>query len=89
MSQKVFISCDTTVNTLNSIYRRSNLSIDKKKEKIFIGKIFGTIIWPPRGNLGFGYDPIFIPKGRSLTFAQMKPSEKHRIDHRYLAFKKV
>ena len=47
------------------------ISWNKKKEEIFIGKIFGSLTWPPRGNLGFGYDPIFIPKGYSKTFGEL------------------
>ena len=42
-----------------------------------------------KGKNGFGYDPIFIPKGRKQTFGQMKPSAKYKIDHRFKAFKKI
>ena len=41
------------------------------------------------GTNGFGYDPIFIPHGKKITFGQMKPSIKHKIDHRFKAFKKI
>ena len=60
------------------------ISWNKKEEKVFIGKIFGSLVWPPRGNLGFGYDPIFIPNGYSKTFAEMNYKEKLLI-----AFKKL
>ena len=54
-----------------------------------IGKIEGRISNFKKGNKGFGYDPIFIPKGKRLTFGEMDPKEKYRIDHRYNAFKKI
>ena len=65
------------------------ISWNKKREKIFIGKIFGSIIWPPRGNLGFGYDPIFIPKGYNKTFGELSNNTKNNISHRVIAFKKL
>jgi XTP/dITP diphosphohydrolase len=52
----------------------------------FIGRVDGTIAWPPRGTRGFGYDPMFIPAGESLTFGEMAPEEKHAISHRARAF---
>ena len=62
---------------------------NKKKEEIFIGKIFGSLTWPPRGGLGFGYDPIFIPKGYSKTFGELSNKVKNNISHRVIAFKKL
>ena len=53
------------------------------------GKIEGTISDKPRGLNGFGYDPIFIPKGKKITFGEMKPLQKYKMDHRYHAFKKI
>jgi XTP/dITP diphosphohydrolase len=53
------------------------------------GRVDGTLTWPPRGKLGFGYDPIFVPNGRSETFAEIDPEEKHRISHRADAFAKL
>ena len=53
------------------------------------GKIEGTISTYPRGKNGFGYDPIFIPKNKKKTFGEMKPSNKYKIDHRSIAFKKI
>ena len=55
----------------------------------FLGKVFGKVSFPPRGKKGFGYDPIFIPKGRIKTFAELKPEIKNKISHRYKAFKKI
>jgi XTP/dITP diphosphohydrolase len=55
----------------------------------FIGEVHGTLIWPPRGSKGFGYDPMFLPDGRSQTFGEMEPDEKHAISHRADAFRKL
>ncbi len=65
------------------------ISWNKKREKIFIGKVFGSVIWPPRGNLGFGYDPIFVPRGYTKTFGELSNKIKNNISHRALAFKKL
>jgi XTP/dITP diphosphohydrolase len=54
-----------------------------------IGKVEGTISKTKKGNNGFGYDPIFIPKNNRLTFGQMKASKKYKIDHRMNAFNKI
>ena len=54
-----------------------------------IGKVEGYISKNKRGDNGFGYDPIFIPKNSRLTFGEMKPFRKYKIDHRYMAFKKI
>ena len=54
-----------------------------------IGKIEGHISPFKKGVNGFGYDSIFIPNGKKITFSEMKPSQKYRIDHRYKAFKKI
>jgi XTP/dITP diphosphohydrolase len=49
----------------------------------------GRIIWPARGEKGFGYDPIFVPEGYDITFAEMEPAQKHKISHRADAFAKL
>src|SRR5579872_5835729 len=46
------------------------------------GEVYGRLTWPPRGERGFGYDPIFIPDGYDETFGEMDPVHKHRISHR-------
>lgn len=53
----------------------------------FAGRVDGQIVFPPRGDKGFGYDPIFIADGYDITFAEMDPVEKHKISHRANAFK--
>jgi len=54
-----------------------------------LGKIEGTISTSKKGSKGFGYDPIFIPLGKKLTFGQMAPFQKYKIDHRMNAYKKI
>jgi XTP/dITP diphosphohydrolase len=56
---------------------------------VYEGKVDGSLSWPPRGTMGFGYDPVFVPNGGSLTFAELDPEEKHRISHRAQAFAKL
>lgn len=53
------------------------------------GKVFGTLVFPPRGGRGFGYDPIFRPDGHAVTFAEMDPAAKHAISHRADAFRQL
>jgi len=53
------------------------------------GKVEGIISKKPKGGNGFGYDPIFIPNGKTLTFGEMSPRSKYKIDHRFNAFKKI
>ncbi|MEK7245545.1 MAG: RdgB/HAM1 family non-canonical purine NTP pyrophosphatase [Pseudomonadota bacterium] len=55
----------------------------------FEGRVDGTLVWPPRGNLGFGYDPIFVANGHALTFGEMAPEAKHALSHRACAFRKL
>jgi len=59
------------------------------KEYVFDGIVSGTIIKEKRGKEGFGYDPVFVPDGSDLTFAQMPLDEKSRISHRSRAFEKL
>jgi XTP/dITP diphosphohydrolase len=61
----------------------------ENKEYLFEGIVNGTIISEKRGSGGFGYDPIFIPDGKILTFAQMDLSEKNSVSHRARAFEKL
>jgi len=56
---------------------------------VYEGRVTGTLTWPPRGTLGFGYDPVFVPTGSAQTFAELDPQEKHRISHRADAFAKL
>ena len=67
------------------------LSLSNLNKKIIcvVGKVEGIISSKPKGSNGFGYDPIFIPLKKKKTFAEMKPSKKYRLDHRFKAFKKI
>lgn len=55
----------------------------------FRGEVHGTLAWPPRGERGFGYDPMFVPDGETLTFGEMEPAKKHAMSHRADAFRKL
>jgi XTP/dITP diphosphohydrolase len=55
----------------------------------YIGRVNGTMVWPPRGTHGFGYDPMFLPEGGSETFGEMAPDAKHLVSHRARAFGQV
>jgi len=55
----------------------------------FSGEVHGRLTWPPRGERGFGYDPIFIPDGYDQTLGEIDPDLKHRIGHRARAFEKL
>lgn len=57
--------------------------------EIFEGRVHGALVWPPRGTLGFGYDPVFSPNGFEETFAELDPEQKHAMSHRADAFKKL
>ncbi|MBJ7500472.1 MAG: RdgB/HAM1 family non-canonical purine NTP pyrophosphatase [Sphingopyxis sp.] len=56
---------------------------------VYEGAAEGSLTWPPRGKLGFGYDPVFVPIGKTLTYAEIDPVEKHAISHRADAFAKL
>ena len=66
-----------------------SISYLNKKIACVLGKVEGQISHEPKGKNGFGYDPIFIPSGKSKTFGEMESSKKYKIDHRYNAFKKL
>ena len=59
------------------------------EQAVYEGRADGTLTWPPRGDMGFGYDPVFVPRGGAQTFAELDPAEKHRISHRADAFAKL
>jgi len=62
---------------------------DNGQTESFEGKVHGTLTWPPRGERGFGYDPMFVPNGDRRTFGEFEPDEKHAISHRAEAFRKL
>jgi len=55
----------------------------------FEGKVHGTLVWPPRGSNGFGYDPMFVANGDTRSFGEIEPAEKHSVSHRAVAFAKL
>ncbi len=56
---------------------------------LFEGRIEGSLTWPPRGTMGFGFDPVFVPRGEKRTFAEIDPYEKNAVSHRADAFAKL
>ena len=58
-------------------------------DDLFEGKVHGHLVWPPRGEQGFGYDPVFVPDGENQTFGEMDPAKKHGMSHRADAFAKL
>lgn len=58
-------------------------------EEVFEGRVEGSLVWPPRGAKGFGYDPVFVAQGMTDTFAEIEPDAKHAISHRADAFAKL
>lgn len=63
------------------------LAFPDGRDEIFEGRVDGTLVWPPRGDRGFGYDPLFVPDGHTATFAEMDPGAKHAMSHRAHAFR--
>jgi XTP/dITP diphosphohydrolase len=58
-------------------------------DAIFEGRAFGTLVWPPRGTRGFGYDPMFLGDGMTGTYGEIEPELKHQVSHRAEAFRKL
>lgn len=58
-------------------------------EEVFEGTVEGRLVWPPRGDKGFGYDPVFVAKDETQTFGEMDPARKHAMSHRADAFRKL
>ena len=57
-------------------------------DEVFVGRVEGQVVWPMRGDNGFGFDPVFLPDGESETFGEMDPARKHAMSHRAMAFAK-
>lgn len=58
-------------------------------DETFLGTCAGRLVWPPRGDKGFGYDPMFVPEGHDITFGEMEPRKKHAMSHRADAFRQL
>jgi XTP/dITP diphosphohydrolase len=65
------------------------LAAPGEQTEVLESRVDGWLVFPPRGNKGFGYDPIFIADGETLTFGEMEPTKKHAISHRARAFEKL
>ncbi len=65
------------------------LAVPEGEPRVFEGRVEGTLVKPPRGDKGFGYDPIFVPDGHDITFGEMEPDAKHAISHRADAFRQL
>lgn len=59
------------------------------EEAVFEGEVHGQLVWPPRGEKGFGYDPVFVAEGETITFGEMEPARKHGMSHRARAVEKL
>ena len=57
--------------------------------EVYEGEVYGELTWPPRGDKGFGYDPVFVAKGETITFGEMDPDRKHAMSHRANAVAKL
>jgi XTP/dITP diphosphohydrolase len=64
------------------------LAAPNAETEVFEGRVYGALTFPPRGDRGFGYDPIFVPEGYRFTFGEMAAPAKHAISHRARAFEK-
>lgn len=62
---------------------------ERQDVRVFEGQAHGCLIFPPRGELGFGYDPIFVPHGSVISFGEMTPAHKHGLSHRAAAFRQL
>lgn len=58
-------------------------------DELFEGRVEGQLVWPMRGSVGFGFDPMFQPNGETQTFGEMDPARKHAMSHRAVAFAKL
>jgi|WetSurSiteA1Bulk_404760.scaffolds.fasta_scaffold20184_2 XTP/dITP diphosphohydrolase len=77
------------IENRNARFRTVIALIFEKKEYLFEGIVTGKIIHEKRGVLGFGYDPVFVPDGKTRTFAEMELAEKNSVSHRARAFEKL
>jgi XTP/dITP diphosphohydrolase len=84
------------MNKIHTMLLERDAKSAERRRAHFISALCGTVVWPPRGNLGFGYDPVFLPDGQTRTFGEMSAEEKHGLpprgrglSHRARAFLKL
>jgi XTP/dITP diphosphohydrolase len=93
--QKVEDSLQAETSADGEIDRRASfvsvltLAWPDGRTESFEGRVRGTLVWPPRGDKGFGYDPVFVAEGETETYGEMDPAKKHAISHRAVAFAKL
>lgn len=78
-----------SVRNREACFRTVAVLIHHAIEEVFVGETCGVIAESPRGTGGFGFDPIFIPDGYTVTYAEMTLEEKNKVSHRYKAFSKL
>lgn len=88
VQQELLTRTGTDVNHSAYFHCALALVVPHQPAQVFEGQVYGILTFPPRGDAGFGYDPIFLPAGYKQTFGQMEPSAKHAISHRARAFAK-
>lgn len=92
---KAMVRVHDELEQTDGAYARANftcalaLAAPNGEDVVFTGKVFGAIHWPPRGDSGFGYDPIFVPDGHSETFGEMDPALKNDLSHRMRALEQL
>jgi len=97
--EKFFSKKDAFEYIISNVIKKNNnkaffvtavsLSLNNNHHIIFLGRINGTVSLKPKGDNGFGYDPIFIPENHNKTFAEISPKEKNKISHRKIAITKL
>lgn len=93
--EKVEAALAATADSVGKIDRRArfvcvlSLAWPDGRVENFRGEVMGRLVWPPRGDKGFGYDPIFVADGETITFGEMEPDRKHAMSHRANAFAKL
>lgn len=86
--KKLDVGEKTNVSRSASFFCSLALAWPGGTTEVFEGCVKGTVCWPPRGNMGFGYDPFFVPSGHDKTFGEVNQDWKHSISHRSIAFAK-
>jgi XTP/dITP diphosphohydrolase len=89
-----FKNCEKLLSELKGVENRKAkfktviAYVDDQGSHLFAGEVHGSILDESRGSMGFGYDPLFVPDGWTLTFAEVPKDEKNRVSHRAIAFQK-
>jgi XTP/dITP diphosphohydrolase len=88
--ERALIEHDRTIPNRNAHFVCAlSLAWPDGHSETFEGKVFGSLVWPPRGDRGFGYDPMFVPRGHDISFGEMDPARKAAMSHRAKAFEQL